>query len=557
MTVRLPRCGSFSIYRATSGATHSQSRRGARSGAPAQTGTGPRVVKLERDSKIFQAASLAPVARGAADTVLSVELPIAELPAAAARAERTRVASAPRSSWSWGANRDHRLSAPWVVFWIALAVRLLYLTLAHTYRIGAYDGQFHFGWEMGRIARSLAAGHGYANPFHGDTGPTAWVAPLYPLLLAGVFKLFGVYSPQSAWVALSLNCVFSALTARVVWEIGARCFSRPVAQWSSWIWALYPAAMQYDVRWVWETSLSTLLFGCSIVLALRMRGVGSEDEAPSAATARRRWAAFGLTWGALGLTNPALLLFLPASFAWVLDWRLDWHLAWRPGAHRAARRREWRPQAGNVLLSVALIAATLAPWGLRNLIVFHRLIPLRANFGAELYLGNGPGASGLLMEYDHPMQAPQQLRLYSAMGEVTYSALRGREAWAVIRKSPSHFAADCLKRFFFFWGGVPHPEDDGALVEWGRSLNFVWTSVCGLLGLAWALRMRMPGAWLFFWAFLLTPLLYYFVTVHARFRHPLEPLITVLGVAVFHASGHSSGQGVRQAVSRDEVVAAS
>jgi hypothetical protein len=38
-----------------------------------------------------------------------------------------------------------------------------------------------------------------------------------------------------------------------------------------------------------------------------------------------------------------------------------------------------------------------------------------------------------------------------------------------------------------------------------------------------ALKRRIPGAVLFAWAFFLPPLVYYFVTVHARFRHPLRP----------------------------------
>ena len=78
------------------------------------------------------------------------------------------------------------------MFWTALIVRLLYITLAHTYRIRLANDHFEFGWEMGRIARALATGFGYSDPFEGHTGPTAWTPPLYPLLLAAVFKRFGV-----------------------------------------------------------------------------------------------------------------------------------------------------------------------------------------------------------------------------------------------------------------------------------------------------------------------------------------------------------------------------
>ena len=63
--------------------------------------------------------------------------------------------------------------------------------------------------------------------------------------MAGVFRLFGVYTALSAWVILAFNCLCSALTAWTTWEIAVRCFNRRIALWSAWIWALYPAAMQY------------------------------------------------------------------------------------------------------------------------------------------------------------------------------------------------------------------------------------------------------------------------------------------------------------------------
>ena len=65
-----------------------------------------------------------------------------------------------------------------------------------------------FGYEAGRIARSIARGEGFANPLYDKTGPTAWMAPVYPYLLAGVFKVFGVYTKASGVVVLSLDSLF-------------------------------------------------------------------------------------------------------------------------------------------------------------------------------------------------------------------------------------------------------------------------------------------------------------------------------------------------------------
>jgi hypothetical protein len=83
---------------------------------------------------------------------------------------------------------------------------------------------------MGRIARALVTGRGYADPFLGHSGPTAWVTPLFPLILSGIFKLFGVYSTLSAWVVLSFDSLLNALMIPLIWEVGERCFSLRTAR---------------------------------------------------------------------------------------------------------------------------------------------------------------------------------------------------------------------------------------------------------------------------------------------------------------------------------------
>jgi 4-amino-4-deoxy-L-arabinose transferase-like glycosyltransferase len=387
-----------------------------------------------------------------------------------------------------------------------------------------WDEHFAFGYEMGRIARALATGYGYADPFHGHSGPTAWVPPLYPLVLAAVFKLFGVYSNLSAWVILAFNCVLSAFTVSAIYEIAARCFHRSVALWSAWLWALYPAAMQYAVRWVWEMTLTTFLFAWVLVLALRMRGTGN-DPAQAAATATpKRWALFGLLWGLIALSNPSLLLFVPVCGLWILA---------------GAKGQSWRSRIGGAVLASLIFFACLAPWAYRNQRVFHEFVPLRSNFGVELYLGNGPGATGLLMEFDHPYEAPDQFRLYSRMGEIAYAKMRGEMAKKIILANPARFLRLSLRRVYYFWFSVPHPADEGFLNEYGRNVNFQFTSLAGLFGLMLALRRHVPAAGLFAWAFLLLPLTYYFVTVHARFRHPLEPLMTIFAVYLFQSAEKS------------------
>ncbi len=414
---------------------------------------------------------------------------------------------------------------PWAIFWIALVVRLAALTFGHFYRIAPYEDHFKFGWEMGRIARSLATGQGYANPFDHFSGPTAWVTPLYPLILAGVFKLFGVYTALSAWVILAFDSLLNALMVQTTWEIAARCFNRKVAVWSAWIWALYPAAMQFAVKWVWEITLTTFLFSWILVLALRMRNVGGAPDEEENAASTGRWAWFGLLWGLITLSSASIAIFLPFCAFWIL-------------AGTAAGTAHLRRQIPRVAVASVVCLACIVPWLVRDALVFHRFIPMRTNFGAEFSMGNNPSLEGTVI--GSPVALAYEEAQLDRMGEVQYSKMRGRKAMEWIRRNPGGFLALSVRRFYYFWADVPHAVDRGkAWTEYLRGLNFQFASIVGVLGLILALRRRVPGAVLFAMAFAVIPFVYYFVFVQARFRHPLEPLIVILGVYLFQSAEKS------------------
>jgi 4-amino-4-deoxy-L-arabinose transferase-like glycosyltransferase len=389
---------------------------------------------------------------------------------------------------------------------------------------------------MARIAHALVTGYGYADPFNGHTGPTAWVPPLYPLLIAAAFKLTGIYTAKSAWIILTLNSVFCAATSIFVYEIAARCYNRKVALWSAWIWALYPPAMQYAVRAIWETPVTTFLFTAMLALALRMRSIPPREPQPESGPVRgdpgigdppgekkpqttTQWILFGLLWGLIGLSNSTLLLFLPVCGIWLLLGSLS----------KAAISRAFA--------SVLVFFAVIAPWMIRNYRAFHAFVPFRSNFGAELYVGDGPGALGFRYGalIGQPAQDAQH-QLYVRMGELAYTHYRGDLAKAWIRAHPARFAALSLKRFYFFWASVPHPSMPHPFRDYVRQIDYCFASIAGLLGLALSLKRRTPAAALFAWAFALLPLTYYFVTVEARFRHPLEPLIVILSVYLYQSA---------------------
>jgi hypothetical protein len=439
--------------------------------------------------------------------------------------------------------KTSRFQAPASMFWIGFLIRVLYLTLAHTYRIRLGQDHQQFGWEMGRIARALATGYGYADPFIGHTGPTAWAPPLYPLFVAAVFKLFGVYTAKSAWVILTINSIFSAATSSVIYEIAARCFqtagttrARKIALWSGWIWALHPAAMQYAVRWIWDMAITTFLFSKLLAIALRVRAIGENLEDPQDTLATEpqtttRWAIFGILAAMIVLLNSTIALFIPICGLWMLL-----------GAAR--RKSPLAPILLKATVAGTIFLVCLAPWMIRNYQVFHAVVPLRGNFGAELNASVQEGNDGFSWGPTIPIceQCPEYLS-YKNMGELAYVKQQGELAKQHISTHKRRFLQLALKRFYFYWVSVPHPIEHGIWDEAFRVLNYSFLSLAAILGLILALKRQIPGAALFAWAFVLLPLTYYFVTVQARFRSPLEPIMLILTVYLFQSATPQSARG--------------
>src|SRR6266446_2569321 len=107
--------------------------------------------------------------------------------------------------------RSYRSPLLWMVL-VGLALRLVAVAFLYQLQMPPARDHWVFGWETGKIAASIASGHGFSSPLHGFTGSTAWIPPLYPYLLAGIFKLLGIYSAASAIAILAANSVFSAVT---------------------------------------------------------------------------------------------------------------------------------------------------------------------------------------------------------------------------------------------------------------------------------------------------------------------------------------------------------
>jgi len=271
--------------------------------------------------------------------------------------------------------------------------------------------------------------------------------------------------------------------------------------WSARAWAFNPYVWYWSIHWIWDTTFTPLVLTCLFLLALELQewpGWGG-------------WVKFGALYGVGALANPTMLAFLPFCGLWI------WKQRYRRGL----------PSLLGVVLSSAVFFVVLTPWLVRNYEVFGRFVFIRNDFGLQFRLGNGPYADGMLMPYLQPNLNRLELEKFQRLGELAYAQSCKQLALDWIRAHPARFVAVSLKRFFYFWNGVPRPTDSRSAVDF-RSSAFLATSVLALWGLARALRQKRPGAWLFAGLVLTYPTVYYFVFPHARYRHPMEPELLIL-----------------------------
>lgn len=158
-----------------------------------------------------------------------------------------------------------------------------------------------FQQEAGNIARALAMGKGFSNAFNQGTGATAWLTPVYPLLLAGIFRIFGIFTPASFVTAVALNIAFSAAACVPIFYAGRKIAGVGVGASAAWFWAIFPNAIMIPFEWIWDTCLTAFLSALILYCTLKL----------AESTRVRDWCLYGLLWGFALMTNPALGSLLP------------------------------------------------------------------------------------------------------------------------------------------------------------------------------------------------------------------------------------------------------
>jgi hypothetical protein len=285
--------------------------------------------------------------------------------------------------------------------------------------------------EPHHVAVSLAEGRGWADPFKEATGPTAHVAPLYPLLLSALYRCFGSYETVTGRVAqqtLSITIVILELLALPVLARKLR-LSESAGWAAAFLGAWLPAHQWDEVMGAHDQVASTLglLVLLGILADLQRSGW------------RRHVLPAGLILGLASLLAPPLLAGAVLFFL----------------AEVAVRARERKQILRGGLICFAASLAVLTPWMVRNSVVLGGFVPLRSNFGLELAVGNRPGATGHTYGEGfgemHPFESPEECARIRKIGELAYMEEKKQQALDWIVAHRSEFVLLTLRRACLFW----------------------------------------------------------------------------------------------------------
>lgn len=375
------------------------------------------------------------------------------------------------------------------IFILGFAVRIGLL-----FATKSYLDQEHS--EVVNVATSLARGRGFANPY-GNTGPTAHMSPLYPLLLSLVYRWSGTGIIGEIAQEI-LSCFLAALTWSLIPLLTEICqLDRRVGIGAALAGAILTINRWAETKGSSEAAMAGL--GCVLVVMFYMKCWNFRD--------------FSIRAGILAGVLSGLAILVSASLgAVVFGLLLTGYILFRGALGRKYLRF--------AAVAVALIFATMLPWALRNYFVLGRLVWTRSNFPLELMVSNNDYSFPNLDDNQavwsrfHPIVSPEQRELIKSMGDLAYQQKLKGEVMRWIASHPRRFAWLTLQRMYYFW--FPKMKHRVQRIALG------FLTLASMPALVFLLRRTQPIGYALFSVWLTYPLVYYVVQAHPRYAYPMQ-----------------------------------
>jgi hypothetical protein len=190
--------------------------------------------------------------------------------------------------------------------------------------------------------------------------------PVYPYFIALVWRATG-----SLQAVLWVQAAIGALLVPAVVRVGARSFGPRAGLLAGALAAFYPELLWFATRF-WSETLFVVLLWWAIERTL----AAGDDGKPATAA----WA--GALWALATLTRELALYLVPLAAL---------YLVWSRPPPGGGLRAWLRPARSRVIAAAALVLTpvlVIAPWTIRNALVFKAFIPVSTMGGLNLWQGN-------------------------------------------------------------------------------------------------------------------------------------------------------------------------
>jgi hypothetical protein len=368
----------------------------------------------------------------------------------------------------------------------------------------------HLGAEYFNIAKALASGRGFSDPFREQTGPTAWMPPVLPLIEGGLLWAADGDKDDVITCVIVLQVFALAVTGALVLHVFA-----PRTRIGAWAVAFVFLVMVISNFQLWFQ----FTHDCWLVLlAMDVLILGLTAFPPVIDRGLNTTVAWGLFGGLGALVSPIV------GFVW--------------GTMTAVTTfSEFRRLRFRLGLTVAAAGLALVPWTVRNYLIFGRVIPVKSNINYELYQSQCLQRDGLLQTptfRKHPVaDVTGSRREYKQLGEMAFLDAKGAAFRQAVADDPMEFLDRVASRFLgaTVWY-VPMNRDEDAKRPW----TFLWCRIIHplpfvgfvVLILSSARRPLSRAQWAVIGVYVLYLFPYVVVSYYERYAVPLLATKTLL-----------------------------
>jgi hypothetical protein len=313
-----------------------------------------------------------------------------------------------------------------------------------------HDVNDHLGAEYDEIARAIRSGRGFSDPFREPSGPTAWMAPVLPYLLAGLYWATNDDREFVVEIVLLLKYLALLLTGLMVVRESRRLRRACLGH------VVFTVGLVVQFHGMFQRTHDEWLL--LLVVACTWLGIVRWWSGPGSWLTSALWGAFG---GFAALCSPV------AGATWALLTAARWLPRVLAGSHGLRGRL----RAGTPLMLAALCSiAVVMPWMLRNRLVLGDWIPIKSNCVYEIWQSQCLDDDGVVDSKAfafHPWQgAGAEREKYIAAGELEFIASKWPEVRQSVRADPWGILGRVTHRFLAATVWYPLSPHEQQQVEW-------------------------------------------------------------------------------------------